>query len=50
MKLSICKLLVLKRVQDGKVSLDENINNKLQTWKLNAVIPAALFSNMYLTG
>ena len=27
-------MVALKRVQDGKISLDENINNKLQTWKL----------------
>src|SRR5687768_16173884 len=35
---SICKpvaaMVALKRVQDGKIALDENINNKLQTWKL----------------
>src|SRR5215208_5674255 len=27
-------MVTLKRVQDGKISLDEDINNKLQSWKL----------------
>ena len=30
----VAAMVALKRVQDGKISLDENINNKLQTWKL----------------
>ena len=31
---SIAAMVALKRVQEGKIALDENINNKLQTWKL----------------
>jgi len=31
---SVAAMTALKRVQDGKIALDENINNKLQTWKL----------------
>jgi CubicO group peptidase (beta-lactamase class C family) len=30
----VAAMVALKRVQDGKIALDENINNKLQTWKL----------------
>lgn len=30
----VAAMAALKRVQEGKISLDENINNKLQTWKL----------------
>ena len=30
----VAAMVALKRVQDGKILLDENINNKLQTWKL----------------
>jgi CubicO group peptidase (beta-lactamase class C family) len=30
----VAAMVALKRVQDGKITLDENINNKLQTWKL----------------
>lgn len=30
----VAAMVALKRVQDGKISLDENINDKLQTWKL----------------
>jgi CubicO group peptidase (beta-lactamase class C family) len=30
----VAAMTALKRVQDGKISLDENINNKLVTWKL----------------
>ena len=30
----VAAMVALKRVQDGKISLDENINSKLQTWKL----------------
>ena len=30
----VAAMVALKRVQDGKISLEENINNKLQTWKL----------------
>jgi CubicO group peptidase (beta-lactamase class C family) len=30
----VAAMVALKRVQDGKISLDEDINNKLQTWKL----------------
>jgi CubicO group peptidase (beta-lactamase class C family) len=30
----VAAMVALKRVQDGKLSLDENINSKLQTWKL----------------
>src|SRR5688572_32008751 len=30
----VAAMVALKRVQDGKISLDENINNKLETWKL----------------
>jgi len=30
----VAAMVALKRVQDGKISLDENINNKLQTWNL----------------
>lgn len=30
----VAAMVALKRVQDGKISLDENINTKLQTWKL----------------
>lgn len=30
----VAAMLALKLVQDGKIALDENINNKLQTWKL----------------
>src|SRR5215213_1801486 len=30
----VAAMTALKRVQDGKIALDENINNKLQTWKL----------------
>lgn len=31
---SVAAMNALKRVQEGKIALDENINNKLQTWKL----------------
>lgn len=31
---SVNAMVALKRVQQGKIALDENINNKLQTWKL----------------
>ena len=30
----VAAMVALKRVQDGKIALDENINNKLVTWKL----------------
>ena len=30
----VAAMVALKRVQEGKIALDENINNKLQTWKL----------------
>lgn len=30
----VAAMVALKRVQQGKISLDENINNKLITWKL----------------
>lgn len=30
----VAAMVALKRVQDGKIALDEDINNKLQTWKL----------------
>ena len=30
----VAAMVALKRVQEGKITLDENINNKLQTWKL----------------
>ena len=30
----VAAMVALKRVQEGKISLDESINNKLQTWKL----------------
>ena len=30
----VAAMTALKRVQDGKIALDENINNKLVTWKL----------------
>jgi CubicO group peptidase (beta-lactamase class C family) len=30
----VAAMVALKRVQQGKIALDENINNKLQTWKL----------------
>ena len=30
----VAAMVALKRVQDGKISLDEDIDNKLQTWKL----------------
>ena len=30
----VAAMVALKRVQDGKIALDENINNKLTTWKL----------------
>src|SRR4026207_1632173 len=30
----VAAMTALKRVQDGKISLEENINNKLVTWKL----------------
>lgn len=30
----VAAMVALKRVQQGKISLDENINNKLVTWKL----------------
>ena len=30
----VAAMVALKRVQDGKITLDENINDKLQTWKL----------------
>lgn len=30
----VAAMVALKRVQDGKIALDENINNRLQTWKL----------------
>jgi CubicO group peptidase (beta-lactamase class C family) len=30
----VAAMVALRRVQDGKISLDENINNKLLTWKL----------------
>ena len=30
----VAAMVALKRVQDGKITLEENINNKLQTWKL----------------
>ena len=30
----VAAMVALKRVQDGKIVLEENINNKLQTWKL----------------
>lgn len=30
----VAAMVALKRVQDGKITLDENINNKLRTWKL----------------
>lgn len=30
----VAAMVALRKVQDGKLSLDENINNKLTTWKL----------------
>ena len=30
----VAAMVALKRVQEGKIALDENINNKLVTWKL----------------
>jgi CubicO group peptidase (beta-lactamase class C family) len=30
----VAAMVALRRVQDGKISLDENINSKLETWKL----------------
>ena len=30
----VAAMVALKRVQEGKIALDENINDKLQTWKL----------------
>lgn len=30
----VAAMVALKRVQDGKIALDENINNKLSSWKL----------------
>jgi CubicO group peptidase (beta-lactamase class C family) len=30
----VAAMVALKKVQDGKISLDENINNKLTAWKL----------------
>ena len=30
----VAAMVALKRVQDGKIALDANINDKLQTWKL----------------
>jgi CubicO group peptidase (beta-lactamase class C family) len=30
----VAAMVALKRVEQGKIALDENINNKLQTWKL----------------
>lgn len=30
----VAAMVALKRVQDGKITLEEDINNKLQTWKL----------------
>lgn len=31
---SVAAMIALKRVQEGKIALDENINNKLVSWKL----------------
>ena len=31
---SVNAMVVMKKVEEGKISLDENINNKLTTWKL----------------
>jgi CubicO group peptidase (beta-lactamase class C family) len=31
---SVIAMVVMKKVEEGKISLDENINNKLTSWKL----------------
>jgi CubicO group peptidase (beta-lactamase class C family) len=35
---SVNALIAMKKVEQGKISLDENINNKLTSWKLPTMI------------